>query len=322
MEFKRLKYFVAVAEELHFGRAAERLDMAQPPLSRQISQLENALGVLLFDRSRSQIRLTQAGEVLLERARDILERLDSAYREVEHTGSGGSGRLRIAFVGSATHGVLPTLIKSYRSHYPNVDLALFAMNNAEQKRALIRREIDIAIARPSLDDEEFRSTALHHEPLIVALPDNSPLNRLEQIALTDLRDETFVLYPRRPRPSFADHILKVCRDEGFEPGQTVMAQDNQTAISLVSVGVGISIVPESVSSTQRSGVFYRSYNGNNPGTSLSVHARRDNRSPHVINFFEIIRKYTQKSAVGSRPKREAQSVDGPHLRRNRSMGVV
>ncbi len=295
MEIKRLRYFVAVAEELHFGRAAERLEMAQPPLSRQIAQLERDLGVQLFDRSRSQIRLTPAGDVMLERARDIIERLESTYREVSLIGQGSAGRLRIAFVGSASHGVLPTLIKSYRSHYPNVDLALSAMNNAELERAVIQREIDIAVARPSLDIEELRTLTLHQEPLMLAIPDNSRLNAVQNIALKDLGDETFVLYPRRPRPSFADYILKVCAEEGLKPRETVFAQDYQTAISLVSVGVGISIVPESVSSTQRPGVFYRPYEGHNPGTGLSAHARRDNRKPHVMNFFEIVEKYTKKA---------------------------
>lgn len=295
MEIKRLRYFVAVAEELHFGRAAERLEMAQPPLSRQIAQLEKDLGVQLFDRSRSQIRLTPAGDVMLERARDIIERLESTYREVSLIGQGSAGRLRIAFVGSASHGVLPTLIKSYRSHYPNVDLALSAMNNAELERAVIQREIDIAVARPSLDIEELRTLTLHQEPLMLAIPDNSRLNAVQNIALKDLTDETFVLYPRRPRPSFADYILKVCAEEGLKPRETVFAQDYQTAISLVSVGVGISIVPESVSSTQRPGVFYRPYEGYNPGTGLSAHARRDNRKPHVMNFFDIVEKYTKKA---------------------------
>ncbi len=295
MEIKRLRYFVAVAEELHFGRAAERLEMAQPPLSRQIAQLEKDLGVQLFDRSRSQIRLTPAGDVMLERARDIIERLESTYREVSLIGQGSAGRLRIAFVGSASHGVLPTLIKSYRSHYPNVDLALSAMNNAELERAVIQREIDIAVARPSLDIEELRTLTLHQEPLMLAIPDNSRLNAVQNIALKDLTDETFVLYPRRPRPSFADYILKVCAEEGLKPRETVFAQDYQTAISLVSVGVGISIVPESVSSTQRPGVFYRPYKGYNPGTGLSAHARRDNRKPHVMNFFDIVEKYTKKA---------------------------
>lgn len=295
MELKRLKYFVAVAEELHFGRAAARLDMAQPPLSRQISALEDHLGVQLFDRARSQIRMTQAGEVLLEHARDILARVDSAYRETQLIGSGGAGRLRIAFVGSATHGPFPTVIKSFRMHYPEVELALSSMNNADLKRALIQREIDIAVARPSLEDEDFRAEKLHTEPLILALPDNSPFAETDVVQFADLADQTFIIYPRRPRPSFADHILSVCNEAGFTPADLIEAQDYQTAISLVSVGVGVSIVPSSVAEASRPGVFFRPYNGPNPGTALSVHARIDNRGPHVMNFFELVRKNAKKT---------------------------
>lgn len=294
MELRRLRYFVAVAEELHFGRAAERLDMAQPPLSRQIAQLEKDLDVKLFDRSRAQIRLTPAGDVLLERTRTILDQLDSAFREVTRIGQGSAGRLRIAFVGSASHGVLPTIIKSFRSHYPDVDLALSAMNNADLERALVQREIDIAVARPSLKGEEFRTAELHREPLVLAMPDNSRLNSKSAIALSDLGSETFILYPRRPRPSFADHVLSVLKEEGVTPAETIFAQDYQTAISLVSVGVGLSVVPESVATTQRPGVFYKPYKGFNPGTGLSAHARRDNTKPHVLNFFKILETYTRK----------------------------
>ncbi|WP_349644623.1 MULTISPECIES: LysR family transcriptional regulator [unclassified Bradyrhizobium] len=294
MDLRRLAYFVAVAEELHFGRAAARLSIAQPPLSRQIAQLEADLGVMLIDRSRSQIRLTQAGEVLLLRARDVLGRLDQAEREVKRIGEGISGYLRIAFVGSATHGILPNVIKAFRTSFPEVELALSAMNNAELKRAVVQREIDIAIARPSLNDEELKSEPLHHEPLILAIPDSSPLLAADPIRLTALRDETFVLYPRKPRPSFADDILAVCRDEGFIPKSPVMAQDYQTAISLVSVGVGISLVPASVSQSPRLGVAYRPYAGNNPGTALSLNYRRDNRTPHVFNFLKIAQQFARR----------------------------
>lgn len=293
MEFKRLKYFLAVAEELHFGRAAARLDMAQPPLSRQIAALETKLGVKLFDRSRSQIRLTQAGVVLLEHARVILERLDSAYRATRLVGSGAAGLLRIAFVGSASHGVLPSLIKSYRSHFADVELVLSAMNNAELQRALIQKEIDIAVARPDLKDETLRSQLLCKEPMVLALPDDADLCAQAEIRLADLSNQTFVLYPRRPRPSYADMVIDICRREGFEPAALEMAQDFQTAISLVSVGVGLSVVPESVAQTTRPGVFFRPYIGYNPGTALTVHARLDNRSPQVMNFFEITRTFAR-----------------------------
>ncbi|MFV0385302.1 LysR substrate-binding domain-containing protein [Paracoccus sp. (in: a-proteobacteria)] len=293
MEIRRLKYFLAVAEELHFGRAAARLDMAQPPLSRQIAVLETDLEVQLFDRSRSQIRLTQAGEVLQTHARQILDRIDAATRETRAVGSGGAGRLRIAFVGSASHGVLPSLIKSFRSYYPAVELALSAMNNAELQRALVQREIDIAVARPELRDDEFRRVPLYREKLILALPDNSPLASRSEIRFADLDDQTFILYPRHPRPSYADVILGICEREGFTPAGLELTQDFQSAISLVSVGVGLSVVPETVAGTQRPGVTYRPYTGDNPGTGLTVHARLDNRAPQVMNFLEVTRKFAR-----------------------------
>lgn len=293
MDTRRLKYFLAVAEELHFGRAASRLEISQPPLSRQIAALEAEIGAQLFDRSRSQIRLTQAGEVFERHARALVDRLESAYRETRLVGAGGQGRLRIAFVGSASHGVLPTLIKSYRSEFPKVELALSAMNNAELHSAIIQREIDIAVARPNLNDEELRAEPLTREKLILAIPDDSDLLSRDEIAFSELGAQTFVLYPRRPRPSFADHILSICREEGFEPAALELAQDYQTAISLVSVGVGISVVPESVSRTSRPGVHYWPYLGTNPGTGLTIHARRDNQSPQVMNFLASARRFVR-----------------------------
>lgn len=290
MDLRRLMYFVAVAEELHFGRAASRLGIAQPPLSRQIAQIENDLGVLLFDRSRSQIRLTQAGGALLERARDVIDRLEQAEQEVKRIGEGAAGRLRVAFVGSAAYGILPNVIKAFRTSYPDLELAISAMNNAELKRALIQREVDIAVARPTLEDEELYSQPFTHEPLIVALPDTSPSLEAEPLELVSLKRETFILYPRKPRPSFADHIIGICKVEGFIPKTQIMAQDYQTAISLVSVGVGISLVPESVSRSERTGVAYRPYVGHNPGTSLSLNYRRDNRMPHLQNFLKVALK--------------------------------
>jgi DNA-binding transcriptional LysR family regulator len=297
MDFKRLSYFLAVAEELHFGRASARLGIAQPPLSRQIAQFEREIGAALFDRSRTQIRLTQAGELLLERAREILERVDQTEREVMRIGQGVAGRLRIAFVGTATFGVLPKIIRAFRAAHPDIELALSAMNNAELRRALIQREIDIAVARPSIEDAEVKSETLMKEPLVLALPD-SYANREQPFHLADFKNATFVLFPRRPRPSYADYVLDVCKVDGFVPALQVMAQDYLTAMSLVSVGVGISIVPASVSENQRPGIVYRKYEGHNPGTELSLNYRRDNRSPHLFGFLELARKIARASHSG------------------------
>ena len=201
--------------------------------------------------------------------------------------------MRIGFVGSATHGFLPSLIKTFRARHPDVELTLSAMNNAGLKEALIRREIDGAIARPAIEDDEILTEKLHEEPLIIALPDAFEREWQQPLPIASLRDATFILYPQHPRPSFADHILSVCSASGFRPHNPVMAMDYQTAVSLVSVGVGVCIVPRSVSATQHAGVIYRDFLGPNPGTSLSVNYRIDNRSPQLLGFVRVAREFAR-----------------------------
>jgi LysR family transcriptional regulator, benzoate and cis,cis-muconate-responsive activator of ben and cat genes len=308
LDLRRLRYFIALAEELHFGRAADRLGIAQPPLSRLIARMEADVDAQLIDRSRSQIRLTQAGELLLVRAREIIRQIEEVATEVAQLGSGKSGVLRIGFVGSATHGVVPSVVKAFRARHPDIELTLSAMNNAGLKEALIRREIDIAIARPSIADEDILSEKLQQEPLIVALPDAFKREWERPLPLSALCDAPFILYPQHPRPSFADHVLGVCSAAGFRPHNPIMAMDYQTAVSLVSVGVGVCIVPRSVSSTQRAGVVYQEYTGPNPGTSLSVNYRTDNRSPQLWSFIRVARDYARSSAARSVSPGASRSV--------------
>ena len=287
MKVKWLEYFVAVAEERHFGRAAERLGIAQPPLSRQIKQIEDELGVLLFNRGRSTVTLTQAGEKLLERGQEILALLEESRLEARRIGQGAEGRLRIGFVGSSTYGVVPNILKSYRRNYPGVALGLFPMNNAALRSALIRREIDVAIARPKLDDPEICSRQLVEEPLVLAVPDTHRLAEVGAVALADLGDEILIFYPEKPRPSFADQILELFRKEGIEPQSRVFTMDVQTAISLVSVEVGGAIVPASVGKAQRQGVRFVPLSNPEAKTSVSVNTRIDDQSVHVKQFVDI-----------------------------------
>lgn len=295
MNLKQLKYFVAVAEELHFGRAAERLGIAQPPLSRQIKQFENYLGVLLFNRGRSQISLTQAGDKLYEKAQQILSLTEDTKLEVRRIGQGAEGRLRIGFVGSSTYGMFPNLLKSFRRHYPKVDLSLLAMNNAGLRRALIKREIDIAIARPKLDDVEIISRKLKEEPLILAVPDTSRIASRKMISLTELEGETFVLYPEKPRPSFADLIVNICDKANVETKKCVFAMDFQTAISLVSIEAGVAIVPASVGEAERRGVRFVRIIEDFATTTISVNYRIDEQGIHIKNFVDLAMQAAQNT---------------------------
>ena len=231
--------------------------------------------------------------MLRDHARQLLERLDVARRATQRVGSGSAGRLSIGFVGSASYGALPALIRSYRVNYPNVKLDFHVMNNVSLKRTLVEREIDIAVARPGLDDQEFRKELLCTEPLVLALPEESDLSNREGIRLSDLAGQTLVLSSHQSRPSYATAVLDILSHEGVEPGNTELAQDFESLISLVSVGAGAALVPQSVSAARRPGVIFRPYEGYNPGIQLAVHARLDNRAPQVIQFLEVARKFAR-----------------------------
>lgn len=295
MNFKQLRYFIAVAEELHFGRAAERLNMAQPPLSRQIKQFEEELEATLFNRGRSTISLTQAGERLLERGQSIINQIDDTRLEVRRLGQGAEGRLRIGFVGSATFGMLPNIVKSYRANFPEVNLSLFPMNNAQLHRALISREIDVAFARPALNDSEFVTRHLAEEPLIAAVPDTLDVGEGDALDLRTLTAPSFILYPEHPRPSFADVVLSYCETLGVDTAHRVWTMDLQTALSLVSIGEGICIVPKSVGSASRNGLRYRKIDPPLGTTALSVNYRLDEQGLHINNFIKIAQTVARKT---------------------------
>jgi DNA-binding transcriptional LysR family regulator len=297
MNFRQLSYFIAVAEELHFGRAAERLDMAQPPLSRAIKQFEEDIGAILFNRGRSAITLTQAGERLLERGKAILAQLEDTELEVRRLGQGAEGRLRIGFVGSATFGILPNIIRSYRANYPEVNLSLIPMNNADLHRALVARELDVAFARPTLKDPEFLSKHLMEEKLILALPDIVDTGTRTVAKLERLMTHNLILYPERPRPSFADMVLKAVEDAGFKAPMRIWCMDLQTALSLVAVGEGVCIVPESVANAPRKGMKFLNIDPEIARTELSLNYRLDEQGVHVKNFVNLAQKVAKKSPL-------------------------
>lgn len=294
MNLRRLRYFLAVADELHFGRAAARLGIAQPPLSRQIKALEDQLEASLFDRSRSQISLTTAGEILQEKARDILDRVSAAEEATRRAGAGAIGSLSIGFVSSATYSLLPDVVHAFRAANADVELTLVPMNNPGQRDGLIQRRLDIGIARPRIHDEELRHEMIWKEKLVVALPATDPLTAKAELSIGDLADRDFVLYPDKPRPSFADHVVAICRTGGIEPRIAQLVYDYQTAAGLVSVGVGVSLVPESTATGERKGLACRPLVGAKAETQLSVNWRIDNRSPLVQRFVETARTVSRR----------------------------
>jgi DNA-binding transcriptional LysR family regulator len=294
VDIRQMKYFVAVAEELHFGRAAERLDMAQPPLSRQIKQIETEIGVLLFNRGRNAITLTQAGEQLYKRVIAILAQIDDAILEARRIGQGAEGRLRLGFVGSSTYGLLPTIVKSYRAHYPEVNLGLFPMNNARLHRALVRREIDVAFARPALVDSEFQTRFLTEEALLAAVPDMFQPGPGDRFDPGSARGQNIILYPEFPRPSYADFVMSNLESKGFTEFKRVFTMDLQTALSLVAIGEGVCIVPASVATGKRNGIRFLTIEPELDKTALSVSHRLDEQGVHVKNFIKIAQTVARK----------------------------
>jgi len=294
MELRHMRSFVAVAEELHFGRAAERLHLAQPALSRQIQNLEQDLGVLLFFRTKRRVQLTDAGAVFLDQVRSVFNCVDEAIQAAQRGARGQSGWLEIGFVGSATYDVLPAAINAFRQQFPQVELRLAQMTTTEQVAALHEKRIHVGFLRPPVWGEGLALETIAREPLVVVLPSKHRLTKRRSIPLKALAGERFVLFPNRPTLSWADYIVAVCQRAGFEPQVVQRTMEIQTAISLVSAGVGITLAAASVENIRRRGVVYRRLSGTAPKTELIAAYRPDDPSPVLASFLAVMRATVKK----------------------------
>jgi DNA-binding transcriptional LysR family regulator len=256
VELRHLRYFYVVAAERNFTRAAEKLNMAQPPLSRQIRDLEAELGAELFARGARPLELTDAGRVLLEHATQVLDRIEDIRTGVRALGSSRRVAYPIGFVGSTIYGALPRALRRFRAARPDLDLRLIEMTTLEQLSALDERRIAIGFGRLRLTQIGLTQRVLREEPLVVALTADSPLAAGDgPPGLAALTAEPLVIYPRKPRPSFADQVLALFRDRDLAPQAVVEAGDLQTALGLVASGAGLCLTPESVSGSRRDIAF-------------------------------------------------------------------
>lgn len=266
----QLRYFVAVAERLHFGRAAQALHMSQPPLSRAIRSLEERLGVALFARSRRRVELTSEGGRFLEEARRILGQLERSVRELHGMAAGEQGRLRIGFVSLADYGVLPGLLKNYKAARPGVTLALREMLSPEQAAALAAGELDFGLLLPPvLGEAGLERIVVQRERFVAALPARHRLARGSgRLAVKELEGEPFVTVPREIAPGLYDIVRGLAERAGSALNVTQEAIQMQTVVSLVSSGLGVSLVPASVSNLGRRGVVYRELADRHPRLDL------------------------------------------------------
>jgi DNA-binding transcriptional LysR family regulator len=246
MELKQLRYFLAVAEELHFGRAARRLFISQPALSFDIRKFERELGVALFVRTSKQVALTNAGEVLVGEARRLLLQADEAARLTVRSASGLGGRLRVGFVNSMLYRGLPQAVARFGADHPGVEIVLKEMNTQEQASALRRAQIDLGYAHWGTFPADIATETIHSEPFLCCLPAAHPLAGHKRLALAALAAEPFILFPRDVAPHYHDLIIAQCVQAGFSPLIRHEARLWQTVLSMVEFGMGVALVPRAL----------------------------------------------------------------------------
>jgi DNA-binding transcriptional LysR family regulator len=289
VELRQLRYFVAVAEELHFRRAAARLHISQPPLSQQIARLEDELGCRLLSRTRRRVELTPAGEAFLRDARAMLDELDVAVATVKRIETGQAGLLRVSFVGSALLSIVPGIIQSFRRARPSVEIELRERSTLDQLRALAGGLLDVGLVRPPIDaDESLAAEVVMRERTVAAIPSGHPLAQRSRISLRSLAAEPLVLFPRDQAPGFHDLLTGRLAATGRSPHVVQYAPEMTTIIGLVAAGIGLSPVPASVARLGLEGVTYRPLTGA-PATELLAVTRAGDDSPLVAAFLSEAR---------------------------------
>lgn len=292
-ELRQLRYFATVAEELHFGRAAERLHITQPPLSQAIAQLEEQLGAQLFLRNRRQVELTPAGSALLPEARRMLAQAAELPELVRRAAAGETGRMALAFVTSADYSVLPPFLLRHREAYPSVQIVLQEATSDVQVEELLRGRIDAGLLIPPLPEKaqaELDYLKVLEEPLILCAPEGV-LPGAGPVRLQDAPRLPLVIFPRHISPSLHDAILSCFRAAGITPVIGQEAIQMQTIVSLVSAGMGLALVPQSVSNLMRPGVEYRALADRTPLVETGLAWRRDNASPVLRGFLDLLRNH-------------------------------
>ena len=298
MELRHLRYFVAVAEERHFGRAAQRLHIAQPPLSQQIRRLEAELGEPVLYRTTRSVELSPAGEVLLERGREILASVDSAIADARRAARGEYGRLAIGFTGSSTYALLPALAAALRAELPGVVLDLRGeLLTPAQVTRLLDGSLDLGFLRPPVHERDLSTEVLRSEPLVVVLPESHSLAGPESVPLQLLENEPFVTYPLRS--IVRDAVEDACARHGFQPRATHEVAETSTLVSFVAAGLGVSLVPASVTNMTVRGAVYRPLTQDSTRVELAVAWRRhDHQHPLLGRALDVIRRHVQTTTGG------------------------
>lgn len=282
MDLRQLRYFVAVAEELHFGRAAKRLSITQPPLSFNIRQLETSLGMELLRRTTREVALTEAGKVIYREALKLLALARDAEEQARRAANGEAGAVHIGFVGSSFLTRLAADIHGFSATRPEVEVVLYELNSYEQINALQRGQIDIGIVHPRVMPSGIASRVLHSEAFVCLLPETHPLAGLEAIDLRQLQHDDFVLFPRDFSPGYYDKILTLCLQAGFTPRIRHKVRNMLTIATLVSSGFGVSLVPASLAKLRLPNLACRALLHAADPSDLRGIWRQDEEQPAVL----------------------------------------
>ncbi|MDR6775389.1 LysR family transcriptional regulator [Azospirillum sp. BE72] len=286
MDLRHLRYFVAVAEELSFTRAAERLHIAQPPLSQQIRQLEDELGVSLLYRTRRHVELTDSGRIYLELARQILRSVEAAAVQAQRAQRGEIGQLAVGFFEHTSYTVLPPILRAYRERYPMVDVQLRWFPVVDQVDALLRGDIDVSFLRPVFNSEDITSDSLLKEPFVLAVPSDHPFAELETVPFADCASESFIIYSQKSAPDFHGMIAGMCAAAGFVPKVAAEVAQVYTALGLVSSGAGIAFVPSAVRRVHFEQVVYKTLSGDDARIEVLLGWTQRTPSPLLKAFID------------------------------------
>ena len=297
MELRHLRYFVAVAEELHFTRAALRLNIAQPPLSQQIRALEEALGVQLFVRTRRSVALTDAGHALLGKARELLSATQALPQELQRVARGEVGVLRIGFSSTLPlTKVLRDVVADHRRTHPHVALNLREMHSQRQFDGLRRGELDVGLVRYNeRAPDGIRLAVLRRDPLRLVVPSTHRFARRKSVAIADCRDEPFIGFPGDAGTGTGPLLKRLCAQAGFEPRIAQEAREATTQIGLVAAGLGVAVLPAPLEAVRIEGVHYVPLEGEGALLVMSAATRADEASERVLAFVRRV------SAMAARP---------------------
>ncbi|MEJ7860555.1 MAG: LysR family transcriptional regulator [Pyrinomonadaceae bacterium] len=296
MELRHLRYFLAVAEELHFGKAALRLHIAQPPLSKQIQQLEDELGMQLFKRTRRSVELTEAGKVFQREAYNTLGYLEKGILKAKLASRGEAGWLSVGFIGSSTYEVLPSILREFRQSYPEVELILHEIRSSEQSQALREQRIHVSFARFPKPEQGLVFETIYRENLVVALPQSHHLNRRKSLRLSDIANEPFVLFPHQPS-AHSDNTIQVFADAGLTLQIVQTVEEMHTALGLVAAGIGVTLVPSSMQKTQREAIVYLNLAKPETVLELKMGYREDEISTVLKRFIETVHSMASLNLV-------------------------